>query len=291
MTRRIAILAPGQMGAGIGATLVAHGLEVLVPLEGRSAASRARAEAAGMRPAGDDEVVACDFVFSVVPPAFAIDAAKRCADACARTGHKPVFVEMNAISPATTLGIEPMFSALDVPFVDGGIIGPPPGGKPGPTICLSGPAASSLAVLDGCGLTFRVLDAPVGSASALKMCYAGITKGVTAVVTTMLAAAGRAEVREALIDELALRQGSLLAALRRNIPAMLPKARRWAPEMREIATFIGSDRPEHAIYEGAAGLYQRIGDPQRPMADEIDALLETLAALQTSKSPRPAFDA
>ena len=44
----IAVIAPGAMGAGIGMHLARHGARVVTSLDGRSAASRARAAAAGM---------------------------------------------------------------------------------------------------------------------------------------------------------------------------------------------------------------------------------------------------
>jgi 3-hydroxyisobutyrate dehydrogenase-like beta-hydroxyacid dehydrogenase len=278
MTQRIAILAPGQMGAGIGAVLVDHGVEVVTPLEGRSAASQARAKDAGMQPAGDDEVVACDFVLSILPPAVAVEAARRCVEACKRTGCHPIFAEMNAVSPATTLGIGAMVSSVDMPFVDGGIVGPPPSadGK-APTMYVSGPAAPPVAVLNDYGLKVRIMDAPLGAASALKMCYSGINKGVIGIATAMLTAAYRAGVGDTLLEQLEASQRHLLTSLRRGIPGMVPKAARWAPEMREIESFIGEQRPEHAIYAGAAGLYERIGEPRGSMADEIDRLLRALA--------------
>ena len=54
----IAVIAPGAMGSAIGARLVGHGARVLTALEGRGAASRARAAAAGMVDAGLDDLVA-----------------------------------------------------------------------------------------------------------------------------------------------------------------------------------------------------------------------------------------
>ena len=47
----VAIIAPGGMGAATAARLTHHGVRVLTDLEGRSAASVARAKAAGMEPA------------------------------------------------------------------------------------------------------------------------------------------------------------------------------------------------------------------------------------------------
>ena len=42
----VAVIAPGMMGAAVGARLADHGLKVLTSLEGRSAETRERAKAA-----------------------------------------------------------------------------------------------------------------------------------------------------------------------------------------------------------------------------------------------------
>jgi hypothetical protein len=113
-------------------------------------------------------------------------------------------------------------------------------------------------VLNDLGLVVRVLEGDVGAASALKMSYAGITKGLTALGATMSLAAMRNGAAAALMAELSESQPELAAWLTHNVPRMPPKAYRWVAEMEEIAAFIGADFPEHRIYEGAAALYARL---------------------------------
>ena len=48
----IAIIAPGDMGHAVGRALGGHGHRIVTALDGRSAASRARAGAAGMSDLG-----------------------------------------------------------------------------------------------------------------------------------------------------------------------------------------------------------------------------------------------
>ena len=50
MTHSIAIIAPGRMGSALAAILIRSGHRVVTLLDGRSAVSHARAEAAGMIP-------------------------------------------------------------------------------------------------------------------------------------------------------------------------------------------------------------------------------------------------
>ncbi len=265
MNKTIAVVAPGAMGAAVGARLAARGAKVLTSTEGRSPASVARARSANLEPASDDALAAADLFLSIVPPDQAAALAARIAARCKATGKKPIYVDLNAISPQRAREIQAIIAPSGATFVDGGIFGHPPSGSSGeggPTFYLCGSVGESADVLNHYGLTTKVLAGEAGTASALKMAYAGITKGLTALATAMILAAKRYGVSEALGVELASSQAELLARLGKAVPDMLPKAYRWVPEMGEIAAFIGAERPESQIYQGMAELYQLIADDQ-----------------------------
>src|SRR6516162_10181574 len=176
MTPVVAVVAPGAMGAGIGKRLGAHGVRVLTSLTGRSEATAARAREAGMIRASDEEIAAADFVLSILPPGDALALAKRFTPVLAASNAKPVYVDCNAINPATVDRVAAAIAPSGSPFVDAGIIGQPPKpGDAGPRIYASGAAAPRLAALRDYGLDIRVLDGALSAASALKMSYAGIT--------------------------------------------------------------------------------------------------------------------
>ena len=87
-------------------------------------------------------------------------------------------------------------------LVDGGIIGPPPDGSNAPRLYLSGPDAPMVAELFAAGaLEAQVLDGEPTAASALKMAYAGWTKGTAALLLTMREAARAHGVEDALVRE------------------------------------------------------------------------------------------
>lgn len=259
MTPIVAVIAPGMMGSGVAARLTQHRLDVITALAGRGADSIARAAAAGMRGVEDAAIAQADIILSIVPPGEAPALAARLAPHLAAAEKKPVYVDCNAVSPATVLRIAGVIEPTGARFVDGGIIGGPPApGTTGTSIYVSGPHASEVAVLNEYGLEIRVLDAAVGAASALKMSYAGITKGFTALGAAMMLAATRGGAAEDLRRELAASQPALYGWLSRQTPKMYSKAYRWVAEMEEIAGFIGQDRAESRILEGAAGFYRRI---------------------------------
>ncbi|MDQ0471690.1 DUF1932 domain-containing protein [Labrys wisconsinensis] len=259
MSRTIAVVAAGAMGAAVGARLAARGARVVTSLDGRSEASIVRARAAGMIGVGDAELAGAEIFLSIVPPDKAVGLATRMAAAIAAARTRPVYVDLNAVSPATAREVGAIVAAAGATFVDGGIFGAPPQreGK-GPAFHLCGPVGDCAAILAGHGLDAKVLEGGVGAASALKMAYAGITKGLTALGAGMILAATRHGVGGALLDELGASQPELLARLAKGIPDMLPKAYRWVPEMREIAATIGEDRPESAVYTAMAEFYAAV---------------------------------
>ncbi|MBR0669555.1 NAD(P)-dependent oxidoreductase [Neoroseomonas soli] len=268
----VAILAQGAMGAGIAARLHAQGVRVLTCLDGRSAASAARAAAAGMEPVSEAGLAEADAFLSILPPAEALATAERLAPVFSGVARPPLYVDCNAVSPATMQGIASLLGVHGLRLADAGIIGGPPReGYAGPVVYASGDEAASFeALLAGRGLDIRVVQGPIGAASALKMSYAGITKGLVAIGSAMMLAASRAGAGDALRAELAASQPALTAWFGRMVPAMFGKAYRWAGEMEEIADFTQEDAAASNIYQGAGALYARLADPAA--AEEVAAL-------------------
>src|SRR4029079_6396661 len=188
------------------------------------------------------------------------------------SNHKPVYVECNAVSPQTVDAIAAVVSETDCPFVDGGIIGPPP--KPDSSrtkVYVSGPEAGRVAALNDYGLQIRVMEGKVGDASALKMCYGALNKGVVALGTVLALAAERAGVGPAFRAELEQSQVPLLNQLSRAVPDMLLKAYRWVADFEEVARFAA---PEHQaeIFEDIARLYDELARDHEGENAETEAL-------------------
>ena len=196
---------------------------------------------------------------SIVPPGEALALATRLAPVFTAANKKPIYVECNAVSPQTVNQIEKVIATTGCPFVGAGIIGPPPKvGTSNTKFYAAGPQAGEFAKLNDYGLIVRVLAGPLTAASALKMSYAGITKGFTALGAAMMLAATRGGSAEALKAELAESQPALLGFLSRSVPNMYAKAYRWVAELDEIGAFVGDDYAEHEMLESAARLFERM---------------------------------
>jgi putative dehydrogenase len=274
----VAIIAQGSMGAGVGKRLHESGAEVRTLLSGRGAASAERARAAGMKPMPDERAMldGADFFLSILPPGEAESLAGRLAPALTALAKKPVYVDCNAISPQTAQRVSQIVEATGAKFVDGGIIGGPP--RPGysPAIYASGPAVGETAVLRDWGLDWRAIDGPVGAASGLKMSYAGITKGITALGSSMMLGAARFGCAEALLAELRNSQPNIHNYLSASIPRMYDKAYRWVAEMEEISDFHGSYKPAADIYAAIARHYEALAAAEAETAPGPDNPIKTL---------------
>jgi putative dehydrogenase len=277
----VAVIAPGMMGSGVGGRLAQNGIEVRTALAGRTEASVKRAQAAGMVGASDAQIAACDFILSIVPPGEALGLAERLAPALRAAAKKPIYVDCNAVNPATVLRIARAVEETGTTFVDGGIIGGPPApGSKGTKLYLSGSAAARVVELEKYGLEPRVQAGPIGAASAMKMSYAGITKGFTALGAAMMLAATRAGTADALRAEISASQPALHGWLTRAMPKMYSKAYRWVAEMEEISGFVGEDPAAAQFFQAAARLYERIAadfDGERAECAALDAFCEPKA--------------
>jgi L-threonate 2-dehydrogenase len=283
MTSVVAVIATGMMGAGVGKRLADNGLKVLTSLMGRSQETVARAKQCGIVDASDNEIAAADFILSILPPGDALALAERFAPALKASNAKPVYVDCNAINPKTVDRVAAAIAPTECPFVDAGIIGSPPKpGDAGPRLYASGPAAQRFATLRDYGLDIRVLGGPLSNASALKMSYAGITKGTQAIGAAMMLAATRAGTADDLLKELQSSQKEMFAWFKRGLTLMPPKAYRWIAEMHEIAGFVGEDPSASELYEGAAHFYEHIAEDFDGDKKDVAALMDFLGKSSTS---------
>jgi putative dehydrogenase len=274
MTETVVIIAPGEMGSAVGRRLKEHGTRILTALAGRSAASAARAARAGFEVIDDRRrlVAEAPFILSIVPPGEALSLAESLVPVLAEARHQPIYVDCNAVSPETASRIGAVLARARCRYVDAGIIGPPPAAAARTVFYASGAAAGELRRLVPLGLEVRVLDAPIGAASALKMSYAGLTKGITALGSAIALGAMRGGTTEALVAELRESQPALLPYMAR-LPTMFSKAYRWVAEMEEIAAFLGGDAAAQQIYQGAARLYERLAEgAATPAEGELAAI-------------------
>lgn len=272
----VGLLHPGEMGSMVGEIARAAGAQVLWASEGRSKASRTRAEAAGLVDARTLAALVSQsrVIFSVCPPHAAMDMARQVA------AHRfaGVYLDANAVSPKTARAIGSLLEGAGARFVDGGIVGPPPK-NPGTTrLYLSGREAGHIAALFKTGpMEAIILDGPPGAASALKVAYAAYTKGTAALLVAIRALAIKEGVDDALLKEWGRSLPDLAARADTAIRGNVRKAWRFVGEMEEsTATFAEAGLPD-GFSRAAATVYRRLASykdtKDAPSVTEIAAVL------------------
>jgi 3-hydroxyisobutyrate dehydrogenase-like beta-hydroxyacid dehydrogenase len=272
----IAMLHPGEMGSAVGACLARGGHRVLWAAEGRSATTRSRANAAGLVevPTLKQAVREAEIVFSICPPHAALGVARE----VARAGFHGVYVDANAVAPATVRDIGRIVAEGGARWIDGGIIGAAPAPQTSTRLYLAGAGAQDIAVMfQGSYLGTVVLDAPPGAASALKVCFAAWTKGSTALLADIRTLAQVEGVDAALLSEWKLSRPSAQQDSE-QVTMAARKAWRWVGEMEEIAASFESAGLPGDFHRGAAEIYRRLLDfkdaPVPPQMGDVTAALK-----------------
>jgi 3-hydroxyisobutyrate dehydrogenase-like beta-hydroxyacid dehydrogenase len=254
--RTVGLLHPGEMGASIGAALRRAGVEVLWVSAGRGPATRRRAHSADLTDVGTLSVLVArsDLVLSVCPPHAAI----RVARTVAASGFAGTYVDANAVAPPTARALGAVVERAGGRFVDGDLIGGPVRAGGATRLYLSGPTAGEVAALFApTELEAVALGDDVAAASALKMCYAAWTKGTSALLLAIRAAAGAYGVEEALAEEWARTQPGL-AARSQAAAGTARKAWRFEGEMDQIAGCFAEAGLPDGFARAAAEVYRRL---------------------------------
>lgn len=253
----VGLVHPGMMGATVGAAARAGGAEVYWASAGRSDATLARAEEAGLTDAATLAELArhSSSILSVCPPHGAVAQAKAVMD----LGFRGTYVDANAVAPASARKIANLCSTAGAPFVDGGIIGPPAHAAGTTRLYLSGGEAPRVAALFAdTNLEAIPIAGGAGAASALKMAYAAYTKGSAALLMAIRALARAEGVDAALLEEWARSQPNLAGRSEASAQMTAPKAWRFVGEMHQIAdTFAAAGLPD-GFHRAAAELYERL---------------------------------
>lgn len=278
--KAVGLLSPGDMGHVVGRVLSNHGMRVLTCLEGRSERTRGLAQKAGIAsvPSYGKLVRGTDLILSILVPGEAKNVADRVVQALREEKEEIVYVDCNAVSPATVRAIGKIFEETGSRFVDAGIIGPPPRDQGTTRFYASGRDAREFETLKAYGLDVRVVGKSVGQASGLKMSYAALTKGTAALSTELLVASWRMGLYEALVEEFKLSQPERYRVMERGLPIMPCKSRRWIGEMEEIGKTFEDLGLTPKIYQGAADIYRFVGETA--VANETPETLDRTRTLE-----------
>lgn len=232
-------------------------------------------------------MVSSDYILSIVPPRDALVTARRVASACklpsANVKRQNVedadgslyYVDLNAISGRQSAEVGTSFdttsdTSVHCHYLDGGIIGPPPsettdGAWKKPSLAISGdvklpdtfPRLSKT-------LNMKHVSPKVGPASTLKLSFASLTKGLTALSILSFSTAQQESLLPELLQHLDEYAPSVAPTAKKNVTGMAPKAYRWVDEMRSIGDAFDTeghwDGIGAEVYGGFAEIYRTIAE-------------------------------
>jgi 3-hydroxyisobutyrate dehydrogenase-like beta-hydroxyacid dehydrogenase len=281
--QRIGILSIGEMGYHWAKILTGRGVNVLTYAKDRSETTRQRAEKLGVEcvPSLNSLVKDADLIVSIVVPFAAKRVANKVAQATAKSGRKDLlYLDANAISPMTADEIGKMLQPSGVNFVDGCIIGSASKMDKGAVVYVSGPQAPLIQELESYGFSVKVLGPAVAQASAFKVVYAGLTKGLQGLFVELLMGARGFGLLDEILKRYEESFPGLLDKVTSSIVGLRTHAGRRAEEMDELKRTFNHHGMKSFMAPAAQKVLQAIaaldaGKPSDSGARERE-LLETL---------------
>ena len=270
--KTIGLMSPGHMGHLIGLTLQRSGFNIITSLKDRSTRTKNLSEKAKILNVGTIKnlVHESDILLSIVPPQNALKVATTVASEIQISGKTALYVDCNAIAPQTTKKMGSIITKSGFHFVDGGIIGNPPSTNSITRLYVSGPKAHDITLLSTNNFSIIRISDLIGDASALKMCYAALTKGTAALQLAQLTVAQILGIDNYLEEELLLSKNDLYTSMKSALPKLPAKAHRWIEEMNQISLTFKSAGVTGSFHSGAKEIYKKVSKTSFAQEDEIE---------------------
>jgi 3-hydroxyisobutyrate dehydrogenase-like beta-hydroxyacid dehydrogenase len=235
--QKIGIMSIGEMGFHWAKLLKSHGVEVLTYDKDRGEVSRKRGEVAGVNAVASMTTLVreADLIVSIVVPFAAKRVAAKVAKAVMKSGRRDLlYLDANAISPMTADEIAKTLIPAGVNFVDGCIIGAAAKMGRGTVVYVSGPEAARLQALEAFQIPIKVLGPSTNQASAFKVVYAGLTKGLQGLFCELMMGARRFGLLNEICAQYEESFPGLLDKVSSSIVGLRIHAARRAEEMDEL---------------------------------------------------------
>jgi 3-hydroxyisobutyrate dehydrogenase-like beta-hydroxyacid dehydrogenase len=236
----IGILYPGDMGHNVARVLLEDGFSVMTTLASRSERTRRLSESTTITVLDSLAQVAerADIVVSIVPPAAAKTVATEFVAAAQQTSRKQLYVDANAISPMTTQEVGEIITKAGIPYLDACIIGPARDVRGRCTFYVSGSEARHFEEAIGKSIRTHVLGDRIGQASAFKIAFSGLNKGLAALLFELTVAGKEFGFLDELLRTYTALLPGVMQALEWLVPTYPMHSARRADEMAELADML-----------------------------------------------------
>jgi Domain of unknown function (DUF1932)/NAD binding domain of 6-phosphogluconate dehydrogenase len=291
----VGILYCGDMGSAFGKLLHKGGLRVVTTCEGRSCATQERALNSGIEtlPTLDEVVAQSHIVFSLVLPSSALETARQYVSRYQLRPEGSLFVDANSIGLETLERIERLMAEQNVPLVDASFHGVAHRLEDLAVIYVSGPESRSVEAICQDLLPVNYLGTRIGSATAMKLLMAGISKGLAGLFLEVGAIAERADMLAPFLDSCRNFYPSVMAVIERILPTYPRHAVRRVGEIREIEHLGQSSQLQPGMIHEAGRWIQIIAslqfDHMRLEAPaDVRTIIQSVAKARPLENPKNA---
>lgn len=252
MLSKICLLHAGELGTALGEMVTANGCRVTTVASCRSKRTLENAANAGfeIRETVAQAIHEAEAVFSVVPPANALDLATSVLEETPSHSNPLIYVDFNSISPVTASQIEQLFQGSTIQFIDASIHGQANNLSTNGTLFLSGSESKIVANLFQGLLRVRILGDKTGLASLQKMLLGSITKGTIALFLQAAILAETTSLTEAFVTDLQHFYPETWRFIERSFPTYPVHGHRRVGEIQQLQeTLLHYELPDGLAHE------------------------------------------
>tara|TARA_B100001142_G_scaffold44400_1_gene40474 strand:+ start:4316 stop:5155 length:840 start_codon:yes stop_codon:yes gene_type:complete len=261
-SKTIGLLGMGDMGSSVAKYLLKSNFTVQTNLDGRSKKSTENAVKSNVQVVSFESMIKnSDLIISIIPPISSTKTSRKISTYSRKLSKSVNYLDANAISPKTTLQIETNFyknSFKNSNYIDGSIIGTSPNDKYKPRLYISGENSKNFLYLNSLAFEVINLGKKTELSSSLKMCYASLTKGSSALLISLILLAEKLNVLDHLFDELKHSQNDTLNTIKKSFPVISSKSERWIAEMEEIGSTYYENELNPGVFDNASYIYKLI---------------------------------
>ncbi len=289
MTKKIALISPGSLGAAVGKALSGTGHYVLCDVSSRSAATKRRAFEEGflLCRSLNEMLLECDVILSLATPSQALLVSKKIYEGIKQlqeegvlgVDHKKIFVDGNSISPETAGKVFKEITYAGMSGVKASFFGPADTFAQDNVLVLSGVRGAEVASLFEGLAEVRLISKEFCAAAAVKMSMSIFTKCLPAVFLESMGAAvasGQLDATLKLFERLYPGHAQLM---KRVLPTYPRHVLRRADEMLEIEAWLCQLGQEAAMTRSAREsldalrLYKHSGEDLRDLQQVVQTFI------------------
>ncbi|ASK28792.1 hypothetical protein CEY12_01125 [Chryseobacterium sp. T16E-39] len=278
----IAILFPGDMGTQIAKALIKNNYKVITAGNGRSARTLENIKSIGIEDVGSLQniVEQADIILSLTSPEGSLEIAENTISCLENTDNRPVFIDLNSNTPEVALNLEKLFSAKNIKFVNGAVMGASKDIPDHATLIVSGTYRNIF--LDVFSTVFKIKDAgeKTEAASAYKLLFSMVNKGMNALFFETMTAAAHFGILDELNDSLQEFLPGTYKDLMKTTPTYPQHIFRRIDEMKGLTQMLKSENLPGIIASGTAETFERVYESGIFKNENFEGVIDTLQSFK-----------